>query len=63
MQESKRWSSVAAAEKALNAYLDKTREAKEKAKQDREDKIKTAEEILAKYDADLDRYRELKGTN
>ena len=51
--EAQRWSKVAAAETALNAYLDKTREAREKAKKDREDKIAKAEMALTKYESNL----------
>lgn len=51
--EAKRWTKIAKAESALNAYLDKTREAREKAKQDRDGKIAAAEAALAKYEAAL----------
>ena len=54
--ESKRWSKIAVAETALNAYLDKTRDAKRKAKQEREDRISQAETLLAKYESELPRH-------
>ena len=51
--ESKRWAKIGKAEAALNAYVDKTREAREKAIAEREQKISDAEAALAKYEADL----------
>lgn len=51
--ESARWANIAKAEAALNAYLDETRAAKEKATQDREDRIAAAEMALARYQSEL----------
>ena len=51
--ESKRWSNIAKAEMKLTNYVEKTREAKDKAKRERDERIATAETALAKYEAEL----------
>ena len=51
--ESKRWSEIAKAETALTAYVEKTREAKDKAARERDEKIAAAEKALTKYESEL----------
>ena len=56
--ESKRWAKIGKAESALNAYLDKTREAKEKARRERDERIAKAETALTKYEAEIEDHLE-----
>ena len=57
--ESRRWANIASAEKELNAYLDKTREAREKTAQEREQRIASAKDALAKYESELPMHLEV----
>lgn len=51
--ESKRWAKIAQTETALNAYLEETREAREKSASERDGRIAAAEDALAKYESEL----------